>query len=139
MTVPLRFRGVLPDHNVWSDLLVQWNPTGNVFSSKQDFFDDMCLWCLLQLAGDKNKTAVRCSISDGCFLYIPEAIYCFRPEAGLAGRPSLGTINVMMMKASVDIAPEMEKATIQPRLTATAAPIPPPKMEATALAAQKQP
>ena len=57
----------------------------------------------------------------------------------LAGRPSLGTINVMMMKASVDIAPEMEKATIQPRLTATAAPIPPPKMEATALAAQKQP
>ena len=59
MAVPLRFRGVLPDHNVWSNLLVQWNPTGNVFSSKQDFFDDKCLWCLLQLAGDKNKTAAR--------------------------------------------------------------------------------
>lgn len=52
-------QGGLQDHNVWSDLLVQWNPTGNVFSSKQDFFDDMCLWCLLQQAGDKNKTAVR--------------------------------------------------------------------------------
>lgn len=55
MTVPLRFRGVLQDHNVWSDLLVQWNPTGNVFSSKQDFFDDMYLWCLLYKERTETK------------------------------------------------------------------------------------
>ena len=38
MAVSLRFRGVLPDHNVWSDLLVQWNPTGNVFFIETGFF-----------------------------------------------------------------------------------------------------
>lgn len=150
MTVPLRFRGGC--RITMSGVIFLFNGIRQgMFFHRNRIFLMICV-CGVYCSRQETKTKQPSDIEHltAAFLYIPEAIYCFRPETGLSVRDRYRLSFFSRTSQSRNNKRHDDEGQCRHRtgdgegddpaqVDSNRSTVPPPKMEATALAAQKQP